>query len=170
MQPNYTPACLTARLANITERWYARLWGYVTKTETCWLWTGPIDEFGYGRIHFAPGRPRAHRVVYEMAFGSIADGLVVMHRCDIPACVRPDHLTTGTIAANNLDRDAKGRGKIGLQGEANPKAKLTADQVRAIRATWTGAWGQASALMREYGIKAPALYAIVRRTSWKHVE
>lgn len=52
----------------------------------------------------------------------------------------------------------------------NKKAKLNDDQVREIRRRYTGKWGEASPLMREFGIKAPAFYAIVRRTGWKHIK
>jgi hypothetical protein len=168
MQPHYTPECLSRYLKTIEQRAYRRFWKYIHKTDTCWLWQGGVDEFGYGRIKIGDAAPRAHRLSYEMAFGPIPDDLVVMHMCDVPACVRPDHLRLGTKDENAKDRDQKRRG--GTHGERNVHAKLSADQVREIRRRWTGDYGQMSALCREYGIKAPALYAIVRRTGWKHLE
>jgi len=169
MRPHYTPECIARRLEILAQRMYDRFWSYVHVTDTCWLWHGPSDEYGYGRVHFVGKfHPRAHRFSYEMEYGPIADDLVVMHMCDAPACVRPDHLRLGTKDDNAKDRDAKGRG--GTHGERNSHAKLTADQVREIRRRWTGEYGQASELMREFGIKAPALYGIVRGTAWKHLD
>ena len=169
MRPNHTPACVTAYLTALEDRLYARIWRQITKTDGCWLWTGGVDEFGYGRTRVGRTAPRVHRLTYEMEYGPIPDGALVCHRCDVPACVRPSHLWLGSKSENNADRDAKGRGRIALQGEANPKAKLTVADVQSIRRRWTGAYGQAEALRREYGIGAPALYAVVRRTGWTHV-
>lgn len=79
----------------------------------CWIWTGARLPAGYGRIaNSEPAGPRvlnAHRVSWEMAHGSIPDGSHVLHRCDVPRCVRPDHLFLGDQAANVADMVAKGR-------------------------------------------------------------
>lgn len=169
MRPKYTPLIVTAHLNRVEQEWYDRFWEQVEKTPTCWLWRGSLDDSGYGRVNWFRQSFRCHRFSYEMEHGPIPRGLVVMHICDIRPCVRPSHLTLGTIADTNNDRDAKGRSGIALMGTANPKAKLTEAQVREIRSRWTGEYGQATALMREFGIKAPALYGIIRRTAWKHV-
>lgn len=73
-----------------------------------------------------------HRVAWTVAYGSIPDGLCVLHHCDNPPCVRPDHLFLGTVIDNNADRDAKGR-HVPMPGEANGNARLTDRQVVAIR-------------------------------------
>lgn len=88
-----------------------RFWGKVKKGEGCWEWQGSINTTGYGQIYLGAGRRRSvtHRVSYELAKGPIPDGLVVMHSCDNPRCVNPDHLSVGTHADNAADRDAKGR-------------------------------------------------------------
>src|SRR5262245_52091786 len=83
-----------------------RFWKYVNKTETCWLWTGAKHEFGYGLINKggAGGRIlRAHRVIWEWTNGPIPKGFFVCHHCDVPACVRPDHLFLGTNKDNVQD-------------------------------------------------------------------
>ena len=81
----------------------------------CWIWCASSARGGYGQFNTSKddGRKwyRAHRFSYEAYKGKIPDGYVVMHVCDTPACVNPDHLKVGTQADNIADRDAKGRGK-----------------------------------------------------------
>ena len=83
----------------------------------CWLWTGPLDRDGYGRVvhRGKPGR-LAHRVVYELLRGPIGEGLVLRHQCEERhhghegrRCCSPEHLAPGTPAQNAADRSAKGR-------------------------------------------------------------
>lgn len=91
-----------------------RLWEKVIKGEGCWLWTGAKSEKGYGNIFKKRGNGRTavmvHRVSYEIHFGEIPEGLFVLHRCDVPACVNPSHLFLGTAQDNVDDMIAKGRG------------------------------------------------------------
>ena len=71
----------------------------------CWMWVGPqTDRYGgWGRHGYA------HRYAYETFRGAIDEGLYVLHRCDIPLCVRPSHLFLGTQAENLEDARQKGR-------------------------------------------------------------
>jgi hypothetical protein len=87
----------------------ARFWARVDKSGECWLWTGPRDKDGYGKANVRRRALRAHRVSWTMANGAIPEGLIVCHRCDTPACVRPDHLWLGTQLDNVRDMTAKGR-------------------------------------------------------------
>ena len=86
-----------------------RFWSYVTKTDDCWPWTGSIHNTGYGRMKAKHKQVFVHRVSWEMSNGPIPNGMFVLHRCDNPPCVRPDHLFLGTKGDNNRDRVAKGR-------------------------------------------------------------
>src|SRR5690242_13637610 len=88
-----------------------RFWSRVTKTDTCWLWTGFITKDGYGRFRGNDGRKTlAHRYSWELHVGPIPDGRVlVLHTCDNPPCVNPSHLFLGDDAANCFDRDTKWR-------------------------------------------------------------
>ncbi len=76
----------------------------------CWLWMGSTRSGGYGGFHVGgTTKVGAHRYAYERANGPIPHGLWVLHRCDTPTCVRPDHLFLGTAIDNYRDMVAKGR-------------------------------------------------------------
>jgi hypothetical protein len=111
--------------------------------DECWPWTGSLDEHGYGKLRVGnPGRPRhAQRVAWEIVNGDTG-GLFVCHSCDNPICVNPDHLWLGTALDNMRDCIQKGRNSpppVRL-GEANNKAKLTAEQVREVRILTIKGW------------------------------
>lgn len=77
-----------------------RFWSKVDKSGQCWEWTGAKNQYGYGNIAVDGKVLRSHRVSYEMAVGPIPEGLVVDHICQVPACVRPDHLRVATFKQN----------------------------------------------------------------------
>ncbi len=77
----------------------------------CYLWTGKKNKNGYGRIKVNGKEQAAHRVSYAIANGAIPDGMCVLHRCDTPACVNPEHLFAGTVIDNLRDMHAKGRAR-----------------------------------------------------------
>lgn len=175
LEPRYTPSVLAKYLADVEANLLKYFWEHVDRSPghgpwgNCWLWTGCKDENGYGRPNKYGLKTRIHRFSYELYFGPVlVDDLIVRHQCDTPACVNPSHLVLGTRLDNARDRDHRGRN--GVMGSKNPHAKLSEAQVIEIRQSWTGQYGQASALMRQYGIKAPALYAILSGTTWKHLD
>lgn len=86
-------------------------WNRVKGTGHCWLWTGCRNDDGYGVVRFNGGMCKAHVVAWFLTNGLIPDGLDVLHECDNPPCVNPDHLFLGTNADNCRDRQAKGRTK-----------------------------------------------------------
>lgn len=104
----------------------SRFWEKVFKTETCWLWTGWRHK-GYGVISINQDPVRAHRFSWELHNGPIPVGdveICVLHHCDNPTCVRPDHLFLGTDADNAKDCIEKGRNSRGPEhGEKVRKAK-----------------------------------------------
>lgn len=75
----------------------------------CWIWTGAHLKDGYGEIFFNGQIVLAHRTSWELHYGVIPKEMQVLHRCDNPPCVRPDHLFLGTNHDNVLDSVSKGR-------------------------------------------------------------
>ena len=144
-----------------TDRFYC----YVNRTESCWLWTGGRSAGGYGRFWLNGANIYAHRYSYIMENGEIGPSMKVLHRCDTPSCVRPDHLFLGTNRDNTADMIAKGR-KVQPRGEGHGMARLTEDQVRGIR-------GESGLSQREiaakYGVSQPLVSAIRTGKLWAHV-
>ena len=130
----------------------------------CVLWTKCIDARGYGRIRREGETWRAHRWAWYQTFGPIPTGLFVLHKCDVPTCINPDHLFLGTQADNNRDKKEKGRA-FKPSGEINHNAKLTASDIEFIRhSDLSGA-----ALGRMFGVTRTCICSVRRRRCWLHI-
>lgn len=92
-----------------------RFWAGVDTTGDCWVWKGSKAGAGYGVLGIDYKSVYAHRFSYELHFGPIPDNLCVLHKCDNPPCVNPDHLFLGTQLDNMDDRNRKGRTHKGPQ-------------------------------------------------------
>ena len=145
-----------------------RFWAKVDKSTTpneCWTWKGARTLNHYGSFD---GRG-AHRVSWELANGVIPSGLEVLHHCDNPPCVRPDHLFLGNQSDNLLDCVRKGR--LGYCGQ-----KLTLSQVKEIREAYSVKKGlpQQSRIITlgqlagKYKVAKRTIQHIVRNETWKN--
>lgn len=106
---------------------------------------------------------------YRHRIGPIADGLGVLHTCDVPHCHNDAHWFLGTNAENVADKVAKGRMPRHSmnRGQGHGMAKLTADQVQSIRDRYAAGGVKQSDLAVEFGILQQQVSRIVRRTSWR---
>lgn len=134
--------------------------------EECWMWNRRLNSSGYGTIR-EPGRGGrmllAHRASFQLHIGPIPEGLCVCHRCDVRACVNPEHLFLGTNLDNVKDRDAKGRCRSGApHGESNGNAKLNSMDALAIKSdTRTH-----KAIAADYGISRSTVTNIKLGLTW----
>lgn len=86
-----------------------RFWDNVEKTATCWLWKNTSKWHPYGRILVDGKRWRPHRFLKFIVDPPADPGLFACHHCDVPACVRPEHIFWGTSDENIKDAAKKGR-------------------------------------------------------------
>jgi hypothetical protein len=99
----------------------------INQKTDCWEFQGGKNNIGYGMIRDDLKMRTTHRVSYEEHKGPIPKGLCVMHSCDNPICVNPDHLSLGTHKQNTQDMINKGRAKIyggytgGMLGKKMPR-------------------------------------------------
>lgn len=133
----------------------------------CWLWHGGTEAIGYGVIYGNKTPWKAHRLSYTLHCGPIPDGMHVCHRCDVRACVNPDHLFLGTHAENMADREAKGRNRP-PRGERSGNAKMTDAQVREVVARLANGEQQA-AIVQEMGVSASTISLIFKGKTWRHI-
>jgi hypothetical protein len=88
----------------------------------CWLWIAAhkvsLYQYGVftiskvnksGRIYL---KFYAHRLMYMLNKGPIPKGMHVLHHCDQPCCVNPDHLYVGTNSDNLRDKIKRNRKKF----------------------------------------------------------
>jgi hypothetical protein len=95
-----------------------RFWARVDKSRDCWLWTGCLNNKGYGIFNMGSGkRVLTHRFSYEDASGPIPEGMVIDHVCHVMSCCNPQHLRVST-QKQNIENQAHVRSdsKIGLRG------------------------------------------------------
>jgi hypothetical protein len=134
------------------------------QADECLLW--PFAKIqGYGYLNKHGRNRRAHIVVCEAVHGPKPSAKhQVAHACGTPACVNPRHLRWDTVAGNLADKLIHGTHN---RGERHNMAKLSADQVRAIRA-------QPGRLLRdlasEFGVSQAMISMIRNNKNWKHVE
>jgi hypothetical protein len=163
-----------------------RFWLYVDKSGECWNWMSAKTHKGYGIItircepQYLAGRASAsvsaHRVAYQLHYGPFDPALHVLHRCDNPSCVRPDHLFLGTDKDNAVDKVQKGRHRYGpettsmsdrCRGEKHGLTHFTWPQVREIRQRYADGATSHGRLAREYGVAASTIRNIIKGNTWK---
>jgi len=137
----------------------------VVDEKGCWNWQKQKDKNGYGVLSVADKPYRAHRASYEEFVGPIEDDLHVLHKCDNPSCINPDHLFLGTNAENMVDKVSKGRHAF---GEKAGHAKLTENQVREIKRRLQRSESP-NTIVKDFPVTGKAVRLIRDGVNWKHV-
>jgi hypothetical protein len=133
-------------------------------TPGCWIWTAAKHGEGYGQMLSNGRLETAHRISYALYVGPIPlgdgyHGTVVCHKCDNRLCVNPDHLFVGSQKTNVRDMHSKRRGN---EGAVNGMAKLSAEQIIAIRSDSR----MQKLIAKDYGISQQHVSAI-KRNVWR---
>lgn len=148
-----------------------RFWEKVNKTKTCWLWTGMTyfrKKINYGKMQICSVDRSTHRISWEIHNGRIPKGMCVLHKCDIPLCVRPDHLWLGTAAENCADRANKGRNNH-ASGERVKSSKLKKNQIPEIRSLYSSGRFTHQQIATRYNVNRKTIGNIVNGLIWKHI-
>lgn len=149
-----------------------RFWSKVDKSlglgrdGDCWEWRGGQDAKGYGEFTIQWVKWRTHRLSYFWEHG-VMPTLDVLHSCDNPCCVNPKHLSEGTTRDNATDRQLRGRS---ARGETHGMAKITAQDVLAIRELFDSNRLSCAQLVQQFNISDSQIRRITTREAWKCLE
>jgi len=143
-----------------------RFWAKVDKTGDCWLWTGITNNKGYGMIGVERKHVLAHRFSLSLILGKMPDKQV-LHKCDNPRCVNPDHLWEGTIQDNCRDKIAKGRHVWGSRSFNTTLTEADVAEIKRLLKT-------TNLFQREIAERLNTTTAVVCAINlgktWKHVQ
>lgn len=141
----------------------------------CWNWLGKTRSGKcklYGRIKVNKKSMPAHRFSWELHNEKkVPDGMIVMHKCDNPECVNPDHLCIGTTQDNSDDKVRKNRQAKGLSfvnrkaanGSRHGLAKLTENQAKEI----FNDTNSQRKIAERYGVSQTVIHNIKSMKTWK---
>lgn len=138
----------------------------------CWEWTRICNQHGYGQLRVSGRMVYAHRLAYELGVGPIPQGLHVLHQCDNPRCINPEHLSVGTRSQNMKECSERGRAKIPKPvklGENNGSSKLREVDVRSIRRL-LGKGDTQQSIAERFGVSQQTIAGIKAGKRWGHVE
>lgn len=152
------------------ERFLAK----IEKTDSCWIYRAGRDWDNYGVFCVTTdGKEfswRAHRYSYVLHKGPIPDGLLVLHSCDNPPCVNPEHLFAGTSKENTQDMILKNRKRgVGNKGVANHRAKLSVEDVKSVRHLYFAERRTHQEIADFYRVSVGCISGVIYRRNWKHV-
>ncbi len=160
------------RRTNVIERFVEK---YITDPVTdCWIWTAGKNNAGYGQFWpDARCSPMyAHRFAWVLHFGPIPDKLNILHNCDNPSCVNPNHLTMGTQVENMRHMVDTGRYKNTpplRQGQAHGMHKLSDVDVRIIQRLCNARILNQSQIAAVFQVTVTQINRIHRRKAWTHI-
>lgn len=135
----------------------------------CWLWAGRVNKSGYGIGSFHDGKKiqLAHRFSYYLHYNDFDFTKWVLHKCDNPTCVNPEHLYLGDVQQNVRDRDNRGRQKT-KRGFEHKLAKFTPEGVSFIRSLHSNSMPSRK-LAKIFNCSQKAIMNILNFKSYKNV-
>ena len=138
---------------------------YEVTEDGCWECTSHrLNAGGYAQIGRNRKVTKVHRHIFALTNNGIAEGMHILHKCDNPCCINPDHLFEGTNLDNMKDKMEKGR-QPSTKGEQNGSAKLTAKDVREILKDDR----RHVEVAKDYPICSAHICRIRKRKIWKHI-
>jgi predicted XRE-type DNA-binding protein len=155
-----------------TEKDIARFLIYLEISDSgCLLWTGAKNSLGYGNFSYRYNGKYvfvgAHCFSYSAFVGDIPEGMWVLHSCDNPPCVRPDHLFLGTHHDNMKDAADKGRMN---RGENNCNAVLDPEIVLRIRRLHDSGYINNREIADRLGVSRSLISHVVKGKLWGWVK
>ena len=138
---------------------------FYEKVSLDWQWKAAKLPFGYGHMYINGKVEAAHRISYRIHNGEIPEGMLVLHNCDEPGCVNPEHLYLGTDADNMLDKVKRGRC---INGEEIKQSKLTKNQVIEIKKKREKGLKLID-IANEYGVSTSQIRRISLGINWTRV-
>lgn len=142
------------------ERYVDKSPGHGPKGD-CWIWTAGRTVKGYGQFAVMRSTQRAHRVSF-LLFHGVWPKNQILHKCDVPSCVNPAHLSDGTCQDNADDKVRKSRQ---VRGVRHPHARLDEVSVAAIRTMISHGSSRAS-VGRMYGVSPTTIRSIITGRTW----
>jgi len=148
-------------LSTLEEKFFRK----VIKNNGCWGWKGVLYSTGYAYLSERGVRIGAHRLSYQIYKGEIPKDLFVLHSCDNPSCVNPEHLRVGTSKENMRDKVQRNRCN-NPTGEKHGNAKLTWIKVKEIRRLYISGKYSKQGLGRIFNVSEACIRSIINRLTW----
>jgi hypothetical protein len=143
----------------------------------CWIWQGKSKSGSsklYGRIKVNKKNVPAHRFSWEIHNNQeVPEKMFVLHKCDNPGCVNPDHLFVGTHQDNMNDKVLKNRQAKGSDfknrkaaiGSKNGLSKLTEKQAMEIYLDER----PQRIISKDYEVTQTVVHNIKSQKTWRHI-
>jgi len=147
-----------------------RFWSKINQVENdeCWEWRGATSSDGYGQFFLRGETLYAHRVMYQEYRSGNPDGQMVLHHCDNPTCVNPNHLYLGDQSDNM--QDAVKRDRLVIPGPREGGTKLTEEDVSYIKWYLRNTGRVQKNIGEQFGVTQETISSISRGDAWNHVE
>jgi len=137
----------------------------------CWVYSGHKDSKGYGAVRVGSRKDgtrrmeKAHRYAWSLINGAIPKGMMILHRCDNPSCVKPGHLFVGTNQDNMDDMVRKGRANVSTCENGTFAIMNRHEATEAINRMLDGE--SPTRIAHDMPVSREMLYHIRARRAWK---